>query len=32
MIIGFLSGLFIRSVVGATVMALCQAAKERDNL
>lgn len=32
MIIGFLSGLFIGAVAGATVMALCQAAKERDNL
>ena len=32
MIIGFLSGLFIGSVAGATVMTLCQAAKERDEL
>ena len=32
MIIGFLSGLFIGSVAGATVMSLCQAAKERDEL
>ena len=29
MIIWFLSGLFIGSVAGATVMTLCQAAKER---
>lgn len=28
MIIWFLSGLFIGSVAGATVMTLCQAAKE----
>ncbi|WMD17412.1 DUF3789 domain-containing protein [Anaerostipes hadrus] len=32
MIVGFLSGLFIGLVAGAAVMALCQAAKERDDL
>lgn len=32
MIIGFLSGLFIRSVAGVAVMSLCAAAKERDEL
>lgn len=32
MIIGFLSGLFIGAVAGATVMTLCYAAKERDDL
>ena len=32
MIIGFLSGLFIRSVAGVEVMSLCAAAKERDEL
>lgn len=32
MIIGFLSGLFIGLVAGATVMTLCHAAKERDDL
>lgn len=32
MIIGFLIGLFIGSVVGVTVMALCRAAKERDEI
>ena len=32
MIIGFLSGLFIGAVAGVTVMSLCTAAKERDEL
>lgn len=32
MIIGFLSGLFIGAVAGVTVMSLCAAAKERDEL
>lgn len=32
MIIWLLSGLFIGSVAGATVMTLCYAAKERDDL
>lgn len=32
MIIGFLSGLIIGIVLGATVMSMCSAAKERDEL
>lgn len=28
----FIAGLFIGAVAGVTVMALCQAAKERDEL
>lgn len=32
MIIGFFSGLFIGAVAGVTVMSLCAAAKERDEL
>ena len=32
MIVGFLSGLFIGAVAGVTVMSLCAAAKERDEL
>lgn len=32
MIIGFLSGLVIGIVLGATVMSMCSAAKERDEL
>lgn len=32
MIVGFLSGLFIGAVLGATTITLCQAAKERDEL
>lgn len=31
MIVGFLSGLFIGTIIGATVMSLCASAKERDN-
>lgn len=32
MIIGFISGLIIGIVSGATVMSMCSAAKERDEL
>lgn len=32
MLIGFLSGLIIGIVLGATVMSMCSAAKERDEL
>ena len=32
MIIGFISGLVIGIVLGATVMSMCSAAKERDEL
>lgn len=32
MIIGFISGLIIGIVLGATVMSMCSAAKERDEL